>query len=64
MRFREDREVMTIALGGLFSSRINMNRREAHGYTSGASSGFSFRRAAGPFMGGRPGGCKRPGVHS
>jgi zinc protease len=42
--------VMNIALGGLFSSRINMNLREAHGYTYGASSGFSFRRAAGPFQ--------------
>jgi len=43
-------QVMNIALGGLFSSRINMNLREAHGYTYGASSGFSFRRAAGPFQ--------------
>ena len=38
------------ALGGLFSSRINMNLREEHGYTYGASSQFSFRRAAGPFQ--------------
>ena len=36
-------------LGGLFSSRINLNLREAHGYTYGASSQFVFRRAAGPF---------------
>jgi zinc protease len=43
-------QVMNIALGGLFSSRINMNLREAHGYTYGASSGFSFRRAPGPFQ--------------
>ena len=41
---------MNIALGGLFSSRINMNLREAHGYTYGASSQFTFRRAAGPFQ--------------
>ena len=43
-------QVMNIALGGLFSSRINMNLREAHGYTYGASSGFAFRRAPGPFQ--------------
>jgi zinc protease len=43
-------QVMNLALGGLFSSRINMNLREAHGYTYGASSQFSFRRAAGPFQ--------------
>jgi zinc protease len=43
-------QVMNLALGGLFSSRINMNLREAHGYTYGASSGFSFRRAPGPFQ--------------
>jgi len=41
---------MNLALGGLFSSRINMNLREAHGYTYGASSQFAFRRAAGPFQ--------------
>jgi zinc protease len=43
-------QVMNIALGGLFSSRINMNLREAHGYTYGASSQFTFRRAPGPFQ--------------
>jgi zinc protease len=43
-------QVMNTALGGLFSSRINMNLREAHGYTYGASSGFSFRKAPGPFQ--------------
>ena len=43
-------QVMNLALGGLFSSRINMNLREQHGYTYGASSQFSFRRAAGPFQ--------------
>jgi len=42
--------VMNEALGGLFSSRINLNLREAHGYTYGASSQFVFRRAAGPFV--------------
>jgi zinc protease len=43
-------QVMNTALGGLFSSRINMNLREAHGYTYGASSGFIFRKAPGPFQ--------------
>ena len=43
-------QVMNTALGGLFSSRINMNLREAHGYTYGASSGFTFRKAPGPFQ--------------
>lgn len=36
-------------LGGQFNSRINMNLREAKGYTYGASSSFEFGRAAGPF---------------
>ncbi len=41
--------VMNAVLGGLFSSRINLNLREAHGYTYGAFSAFEWRRAAGPF---------------
>jgi zinc protease len=41
---------MNEALGGLFSSRINLNLREQHGYTYGASSQFVFRRAPGPFL--------------
>lgn len=41
--------VMNTALGGLFSSRINLNLREAHGYTYGAFSQFIFRRNTGPF---------------
>ncbi len=41
--------VMNNVLGGLFSSRINMNLREAHGYTYGAFSEFVFRRGPGPF---------------
>ena len=43
-------DVMNTELGGLFSSRINLNLREKHGYTYGASSIFAFRRAAGPFI--------------
>ena len=42
--------VMNNALGGLFSSRINLNLREAHGYTYGAWSFFDTRRLAGPFI--------------
>lgn len=41
--------VMNAVLGGLFSSRVNLNLREAHGYTYGASSYFDWRRQAGPF---------------
>ncbi|HTY63971.1 MAG TPA: pitrilysin family protein [Acidobacteriota bacterium] len=43
-------EVMNTAFGGLVSSRINLNLRETHGYTYGASSAFVFRRGAGPFL--------------
>ncbi len=42
--------VMNDILGGLFSSRINMNLREVHGYTYGAFSQFQARRAQGPLM--------------
>ncbi len=42
-------EVMNSELGGLFSSRINMNLREEHGYTYGASSVFVYRRSLGYF---------------
>jgi zinc protease len=43
-------QVTNLALGGLFSSRINMNLREKNGYSYGASSQFTFRRAPGPFQ--------------
>lgn len=42
-------QVMNTILGGSFSSRLNLNLRELHGYTYGANSGFGFRRSAGPF---------------
>lgn len=42
--------VMNAILGGLFSSRINLNLREKHAFTYGASSGFDWRRGAGPFV--------------
>ncbi|HET7458945.1 MAG TPA: pitrilysin family protein [Gemmatimonadaceae bacterium] len=42
--------VMNALLGGLFSSRINLNLREAHAYTYGAHSSYDWRRASGPFV--------------
>ncbi|MGA2653760.1 MAG: pitrilysin family protein [Terracidiphilus sp.] len=42
--------VMNTMLGGLFSSRINMNLREEHGYTYGAFSIFRYYRGTGPYM--------------
>jgi zinc protease len=45
-------EVMNSELGGLFSSRINLNLREEHGYTYGASSFFVYRRSRGYFLAG------------
>jgi predicted Zn-dependent peptidase len=41
--------VMGAILGGLFNSRLNMQLREAKGYTYGAGAGFEMRRGAGPF---------------
>jgi zinc protease len=41
--------VMNSLLGGKFTSRINLNLRERHGYTYGAHSHFSKRRGPGPF---------------
>ncbi len=42
--------VMNTILGGSFSSRLNHNLREEHGYTYGAYSGFDFRLHPGPFV--------------
>ncbi len=42
--------VMNTILGGAFTSRLNQNLRETHGYTYGARSGFSMRQSAGPFL--------------
>lgn len=47
---RESIVVTNAILGGMFSSRINMNLREKHGYTYGARSYFSMRHGAGPFL--------------
>jgi len=41
--------VMNTILGGSFSSRLNMNLREEHGYTYGANSSFDMRVKQGPF---------------
>jgi len=42
--------VMNSILGGLFSSRINMNLREEKGWTYGASSHFDGRKRRGPYV--------------
>ena len=42
--------VMNAVLGGLFSSRINLNLRERNAFTYGAHSEFEWRRGAGPFL--------------
>ncbi|HEY3569038.1 MAG TPA: pitrilysin family protein [Thermoanaerobaculia bacterium] len=41
--------VLNTLLGGKFTSRINLNLRERHGYTYGAASRFSSRQGPGPF---------------
>lgn len=43
------RLLLNLALGGQFSSRINLNLRENKGYTYGAFSNFNFLRQAGYF---------------
>ena len=42
-------QVLNTILGGSFSSRLNLNLREQHGYAYGASSSFDMRAGAGPF---------------
>ncbi len=46
--------IMNNILGGQFSSRINLNLREAKGYTYGARSSFTFAQGPGPFEAGAP----------
>jgi predicted Zn-dependent peptidase len=41
--------VLNSLLGGSFTSRLNTNLRETHGFSYGASSAFSMRRGEGPF---------------
>ncbi|MBP7777993.1 MAG: insulinase family protein [Acidobacteria bacterium] len=43
-------DVLNTILGGSFTSRLNTNLRETHGYSYGAMSRFDMRRAAGPFF--------------
>ena len=44
--------VMNTLLGGSFTSRLNDNLREQHGYAYGAGSGFDLRRRGGVFEAG------------
>ena len=43
-------DVMNTILGGSFTSRLNQNLREQHGYAYGASSSFDMRATPGPFV--------------
>jgi zinc protease len=43
-------QVLNTVLGGSFTSRLNQNLREEHGYAYGASSVFDMRLSAGPFI--------------
>jgi zinc protease len=45
-------QVMNSMLGGLFSSRINMNLREVHGFTYGAFSFFQYQKSTGDLLAG------------
>jgi len=42
--------VVNLVLGGSFSSRLNLNLRERHGFTYGVRSSFAARRGRGPFV--------------
>jgi predicted Zn-dependent peptidase len=42
--------LMNVALGGSFTSRLNQNLREKHGWTYGARSRFNLQRGAGMFV--------------
>ncbi|MBI4417421.1 MAG: insulinase family protein, partial [Ignavibacteriales bacterium] len=42
--------VMNTLLGGSFTSRLNQNLRETHGYSYGAGSFFDMRPLPGPFL--------------
>jgi len=42
-------KVFNAILGGVFTSRLNLNLREENGFTYGVRAGFAQRRAAGPF---------------
>ncbi|WP_394850222.1 insulinase family protein [Pendulispora brunnea] len=54
-RRNADRDAITVMnsiLGGIFSSRINLNLREANHFTYGAGSRFAMRHGPGPFLAG------------
>lgn len=42
--------IANMVLGGMFSSRLNLNLRERHGFTYGVRSRFAFRTSPGPFQ--------------
>jgi zinc protease len=42
--------VLNTVLGGAFTSRLNTNLREEHGYAYGANSDFAMRLGPGPFI--------------
>jgi len=42
--------VLNTVLGGAFTSRLNTNLREEHGYAYGAGSSFAMRLGPGPFI--------------
>ncbi|MFO0659503.1 MAG: pitrilysin family protein [Polyangiaceae bacterium] len=42
--------LMNVALGGSFTSRLNQNLREKHGWTYGARSRFNLQRGSGMFV--------------
>ena len=46
---RVEMELLNTILGGSFTSRLNQNLREDHGYTYGARSRFSMARGGGSF---------------
>jgi zinc protease len=41
--------IVNLVLGGMFTSRLNLNLRERNGFTYGVRSGFSMRSRPGPF---------------
>ena len=43
------KQILDLILGGQFSSRLNLNLREKHGYTYGVHSGFYYFKEAGYF---------------
>lgn len=42
--------IANMVLGGMFTSRLNLNLREEHGWTYGVRSRFTFRSQPGPFQ--------------